>query len=510
MGPMKNYGPRHGICLVAGAHRARKRSAAALLLLIGASSTLPIEASADTLQQALNSAYRANPQLDAERARLRATDEEVSRAHANFRPVITGSGDVTYTNTNTDPPTAAGAGGTATGENTSRGFSISGTQPIFRGFRLFNTLRESEAVVRAGRETLRSVESTVLLEAVTAYMDVVRDQALVRVRENNLNVLNRDLKATQDRFAVGEVTRTDVAQAEARRAGAVSALDLARANLKTSRASYERVIGVAPSNLQEPRPADRYLPKAVAEAISISSRESPSVVAALYREQAARHTVDRIRGELLPTINLNATYGKRFNPSRVIDETETTTVAGTLSVPIYSGGEIEARVRQAKHTHVSRLQEIEQNRALVQQQVVAAWSLLEASRAQLQSDQAQVAANRTALNGVREEERVGQRTLLDVLNAEQELLLSEVNLITTKRNIVVNSYSVLSTIGRLNIQELGVSSSVYDPEVHYNEVRRKWTGLSITHHDGRHEHFQAHQAAPSKDPAPSKKAAPKK
>ena len=300
-------------------------------------------------------------------------------------------------------------------------------QPIFRGFRTKNAVSAAEATVRAGWEALRTTESSVLLEAVTSYMDVVRDQAILTLRENNVTVLTRDLKATQDRFAVGEVTRTDVAQAQARRAGAVAALDLARANLKTSRAAFERVVGHPPSGLVESRPSTQ-VPKSLNESTEIGSRESPGVVAALYREQAARFNIDLIRGERLPTVQLEANYGRRFDASEQIEATETTTVTGRVTVPFYTGGEVEARVRQAKHTHVQRLQEIEQARTEVQAQVVTAWSQLQAAKAAVESDQASVDANRIALAGVREEERVGQRTLLDVLNAEQELLNSEVTL----------------------------------------------------------------------------------
>lgn len=444
-------------------------------------------ATAESLRDALSSAYKFNPRLDAERARLRATDEEVARANSGYRPTITGTADVAYQRTDTKPPSATD------GEVHPKGYAVNLTQPIFRGFRTLNGVREAEATVRAGRETLRLVEQSVLLEAVTAYMDVVRDQAIVRLREGNVNVLSRELKATQDRFSVGEVTRTDVAQAEARRAAAVSALDLARSNLKTSRASFERVVGHPPSGLREQRPMERLLPKSLQEAVAISARESPNVVSALYREQAARHTVDRIWGELLPTVQLEANHSHRYDPNRLVDESEVTTVTGRVSVPLYEAGEVRARVRQSKHTHVSRLQEIEQNRTEVQAAVVAAWSQLVAARAQLESDQAQVRATQTALSGVREEEKVGQRTLLDVLNAEQEALNAQVALVTTQRNLVVASYSVLSTVGRLNVADLGVSEKVYDPEVHYHEVRRKWWGISITHGDGRREHHDLWQ-----------------
>ena len=438
-------------------------------------------AAAETLKQALGATYKYNPRLDAARAIQRATDEEVPRALSGYRPSITGSADTNY-----ERQTTRGSGINSTTSSTPGGYQIGAVQPIFRGFRTKNAVSAAEATVRAQWETLRLTESQVLLEAVTAYMDVVRDQAILTLRENNVTVLTRDLKATEDRFNVGEVTRTDVAQAQARRAGAVAALDLARANLKTSRATFERVVGHPPSRLVEPG-ASTLPPKALNEAVEISARESPSVVSALYREQAARFNIDLIRGERLPTVQLEANYGRRFEPTEGIDDVETTTVTGRVNVPFYTGGEVEARVRQAKHTHVQRLQEIEQARSEVREQVITAWSQLQAAKAAEESDRISVDANRIALAGVREEERVGQRTLLDVLNAEQELLNSEVTLATDRRNLVVASYALLSTIGRLNAQELGVSGIVYDPEEHYREVRGKWFDISITHGDCRRE-----------------------
>ena len=437
---------------------------------------------AESMLEALNSTYRFNPRLDAARATLRGQDEEVARANAGYRPTINGTADVGYQNVLTTPnsPTLAG-------ETHPRGYGISSIQPLFRGFRVVETVREAEAAVRAGRETLRTVEQTVLLDAITAYSDVVRDQAIVRLRENNVRVLSEELKATQDRFAVGEVTRTDVAQSEARRAGSVSALDLARSNLKTSRANFERSVGHPANNLREQLPLRKLIPRSLDEAIAISARENPALVNAMYREQGARHTIEKIRGELLPVAQLEAGYTRRFDPSPVLDETRTTSVVGRVTMPFYTGGEVEARVRQAKQNHLARLQEIEQNRTEVQAQVVTAWASFAAAQAQLVSDQATVDSNRVALTGVRAEERVGQRTLLEVLNAEQELLNAEVALVTTKRNLVVTSYTLIQTIGRLNIQELGAEGLVYDDQAHYFEVRRKWYGLSITHGNGHHE-----------------------
>lgn len=431
---------------------------------------------AQSLRDALASAYQYNPRLDAERARQRATDEEVARAHSGYRPTVSGSAFSQYSFTSVKPP---GSSNTV-GETHPKGYSVTATQPVFNGFRTLNSVRVAEATVRSGRETLRSVEQSVLLDAATAYVDVVRDQNIVKLRENNVDVLTRELKATQDRFSVGEVTRTDVAQAEARRAAAISALDLARANLQTSRANFERTIGYPASKLTEQRPPVNLLPKSQSEAIEITLRENPTIVGALYIEQAARYTVDLTWGELLPSVNLNAQYNKTYDSTSLTDEIAATTVTGTLNVPLYDAGDVRARVRQAKQTHVSRLQQIEQARTEAKAATISAWSNLVAARAAIEADQVQVTATQTALTGVREEERVGQRTLLDVLNAEQEALNAQVQLVTDKRNLVVASYALLATCGRLSIPELGNTDIAYDVEAHHNEVRRKWWGISIT------------------------------
>jgi outer membrane protein len=319
-------------------------------------------------------------------------------------------------------------------------------------------------------------------------MDVVRDQQVLRLRENNVTVLTRELEAAETRRAAREVTKTDVAQAKARRARAVSAADLAKAELKVSRAQYERVVGHAATKVSEPPTANKHLPRSLDEALSVAEQESPNVGSALYREQAARHAVDKVWGELLPQVQLEANYSHRDDGAETTSQqTETATLTGRVTVPLYEGGSVHARVRQAKHTHVSRLQEIEQARSETQANVTAAWSRLVAARAQMRSDEVQVESNRTALDGVREEEKVGQRTLLDVLNAEQEYLDAQVALASTRRDLVVAGYALLATMGRLTSEHLGLTSTVYDPEQHYAESRRKWFGLSITHADGRRE-----------------------
>ena len=466
--------------------RGRRRGLVATLRvslasLVAVHAALTGPATAETLREAMALAYQTNPRLDAERARLRATDEDVPRAKAGFRPRASLNADTGRQIIKTTP----GSSGDGSGQTS--GYSVTAEQSLFSGYRTTNTVREAEASVRAGRENLRNVEQQVLLEAVTAYADVLRDQALVRLREGNVTVLSKDLQVAEARRAVREVTRTDVAQAQARRARALSDLDGAKSNLRTSRAVYERVIGRPPHGLSEPKPPSKLLPMNVEDVSRIAEREHPNNISALYRERAARHAVDKIWGELLPEVSVQANYGQRFSPSRVIDQQDTTSVTGRLTMPLYEGGETQARVRAAKHQHVARLQEIEQARKETEALSVTAWSRLSAARAQMQSDKSAVEAAGIALEGTREEEKVGQRTLLDVLNTEQELLNAQVNLAQTKRNIVVSSYAVLAAIGRLNMIALEATGEVYDGDVHAAEVRRKWWGVSITHADGRRE-----------------------
>jgi outer membrane protein len=474
----------------------RAQTSVLALAVTVASLLAPHAVSAETLMDALASTYATNAQLDAERARLRATDEGVSQAEGQFRPTITGNAQTGYQFQQSNPSQ------NSNGTNHPKSLGVTFTQPLFRGFRTINGINVAEAQVRAGREVLRNTEQTVLLAAITAFMDVVRDQAILKLRENNQKVLADTLRSTQDQFKVGEVTRTDVAQAEASLAAAVSAIELARANLKSSRATYERYIGHPPSNLVEAKPLGKVLPLSLDAAIGIATQETPAVVSALYNEQAARFNIDLIRGELLPTVSVQGSFTDSYPDSKnngsalgnalgistgQPNETRTTTVTGQLTVPIYEQGIVYSRVRAAKHTQLAAIQEIQRARTESQAAIVAAWSQHKAARAQLASDQSAVEANRVALTGVREEEKVGQRTKLDVLNAEQAYLNAQVNLVTTRHNVVVNDYTVMQAIGRLNVQELAASGQVYDVEEHYFEVRRKWWGLDITHADGRHE-----------------------
>jgi outer membrane protein len=444
----------------------------------------------------LSDAYLINPVLNAERARLRATDEQVALAKSGLRPFVSGEADWNYVNQNSDRGGAGGgrrgggsaanaanaidlsaAGISSDGVTHPHGYSVQLTQPLFEGFQNLNAIRQAKSTVQAARESLRSVEQTVLLDAVTAYVNVVRDTAIVRLRENDVSVLTEQLKATKDRFDVGEVTRTDVAQAEARRSEALSTLAAAQANLKTSRAAYEQIIGHPPGNLDTPPSIRHLLPRALDEAMTLGDGENPIILAAVYQEEASLYAVQQIMGELLPEVTLEAQYEKRFDQSKSLKELETTTVTGRVNVPFYQGGSVSARVRQAKETNNQLKKEVEDSRLRVHADVIANWGILQSSGPAIASAQAAVDANKIALTGVREEEKVGQRTTLDVLDAQRELLNSQIGLVTALRDRVVAEYSLYAAVGRMDAQTLGLSVPYYDPIEHYDIVKNKWFGL---------------------------------
>jgi outer membrane protein len=450
----------------------RLRGGAALVCAFLVVTAFGRPASAETLEQALSDAYLINPVLNAERARLRATDEQVALAKSGLRPFVSGEADWNYVNQNSDRGGAGGgrrnnnsaanaidlsaAGISSDGVTHPHGYSVQLTQPLFEGFQNLNAIRQAKSTVQAARESLRSVEQTVLLDAVTAYVNVVRDTAIVRLRENDVSVLTEQLKATKDRFDVGEVTRTDVAQAEARRSEALSTLAAAQANLKTSRAAYEQIIGHPPGNLDTPPSIRHLLPRALDEAMTLGDGENPIILAAVYQE---------------------AEYEKRFDQSKSLKELETTTVTGRVNVPFYQGGSVSARVRQAKETNNQLKKEVEDSRLRVHADVIANWGILQSSGPAIASAQAAVDANKIALTGVREEEKVGQRTTLDVLDAQRELLNSQIGLVTALRDRVVAEYSLYAAVGRMDAQTLGLSVPYYDPIEHYDIVKNKWFGL---------------------------------
>jgi len=442
-------------------------------IIVGFLSLTPYAASAETLESVLANTYRGNPELNAERQKLRAVDEEETRARSGYRPKLNLNADITSRRVESEPSQSTD------GRRRDGGYTVSLTQPIFRGLRTINSIRKADADIYAGREDLRTVEQRVFINAVTAYVNVIRDRAVLRLRRSNVSVLAQQKRATLDRFQVGEVTKTDVAQSKARYSGAVSELNFAQANLKGSRAVFQEIIGHNPNGLKSPRAITKYLPRSLQIAIKRGLDEHPSILAATYREMSATHTVHVIRGELLPEINFEGSFQDRFHPARGVNRVSTTTVRGTFKMPLYAGGEITARVRQAKHVVLQRRQDLRTARRRVRADVISTWGRVVSTKAKLIADMSQVSANRTALDGVREEEKVGQRTVLNVLDAQQELLDSQVTLAITRRDLLVARYTLLAATGRLSAVELGLRAGYYDPKEHYDHVRRKRYGTRV-------------------------------
>jgi outer membrane protein len=442
-------------------------------------------------------AYGNNPTLNAQRANVRSTDENVPRAKSGFRPRITGAADtsVNYTETR-----ALGVSRDQTTLNTGAGLTLD--QNIFNGNRTVNSVRQAESAVLGARETLRNTEQNTLLDAATSYMNVLRDTAILNLQRNNIEVLEEQLRQVRDRFNVGEVTRTDVAQSEARLALAQSQAAVAEANLRSSIGRYQQVVGVEPRSLAPGQPLDRLVPRSLEDAQRLAQAEHPAIKASLHGVDVAALQVRITEGELYPTLGFRGTLsnrrttllagvpslqggGSQSDPD-AIGESSTTfsgSAALALSVPIYEGGEVYARTRQAKETEGQRRLEADSIRDQVRALVITSWGAYEAARSQIAAGRAQVEAAETALAGVREEARVGQRTTLDVLNAQQELLNARVNLIAAQRDRVVRSYEVVQATGRLNARYLGLRVDVYSPQLHYDQVKDLWGGLTTP--DGR-------------------------
>jgi outer membrane protein len=444
-------------------------------------------ASADTLEGALVQAYQNNPTLNAQRASVRATDEGVPQALAGYRPRVSFNGSIgqQYSDTTTRSQTL-GTGNTYTqfsGTMTPSNFGVTATQTLYNGFQTPNRTRQAESQVQAARENLRVGEQAVLLSAVTAYMNLLRDGAILDLQRRNVEVLQEQLRQTRDRFNVGEVTRTDVAQSESRLAAGRSQVLNAEAVYKASVATYRQVIGVEPGKLAPGSPVDRFSPHNLPAAVGLATATHPAVTTAQYNVDAALLQVKVAEGALYPTLALQGNVQQSYETSLLGLKSFNASVIGQLTVPIYQGGAEYSLIRQAKETLGQRRLDLDSSRDQVRQSVVQAWGQLEAAKANIDATQAQVQASEIALNGVREEARVGQRTTLDVLNAQQELVNARVSLVSAQRDRVVASYTLLSAVGRLSPQVLALRVPVYDSNVHYQQVRDTWAGVRTP--DGR-------------------------
>lgn len=438
-----------------------------------------LPAAAQTMDSALARAYSGNPTLNSQRAAVRATDENVPQALSGYRPRITASADIGASIVDSNLPGSPNS----TSRLAPRGAGVQVTQNIFDSGRTRNTVSQSESQVLGARATLRNTEQNVLLDAATSYMNVLRDTAILNLNRNNVEVLEEQLRQTRDRFQVGEVTRTDVAQAEARLSQAQSQAILAESNLKTSVARFRQNIGVEPRQLAPGRPIENLLPKSLSVALTGALSNHPAIIAALHGVDAAELQVKVTESDLYPTFGVTGTVQQRYDSTLFGDNRLSASIVGALTIPIYEGGQVYARTRQAKETAGQRRIDVDTQRDTVRAAVVSAWGGLDAAKAQIVAAQAQVEAASTALAGVREEAKVGQRTTLDVLNAQQELVIARSTLVTAQRDRVVASYAVLSAIGRLSSQTLKLKAETYDARQHYDQVKGLWWGTQTP--DGR-------------------------
>ena len=451
--------------------------AAAAVLATGLAVVGGQPAGAQTLAEALADAYATNPTLAAARAELRAVNEGVPQALANWRPSVSVTG--TAGKTRIDSETS-----TSSNQETLTPITVSASvvQPLYRGGRTLAATARAEQEVQAQRATLRSVEQSVLLRAATAYMNVWRDQSVVAFNENNEKVIERQLEATRDRFTVGEVTRTDVAQAETRLATATAERIGAEGALRANQAVYEEVTGKRPGVLPPPPPLTG-LPTNLDQVIRLSVSRNPEILAASFAEKAARQRVREVRGELYPTVEISASLSHSEESSARGSETRRAQILAEVTIPLYQQGAVSSRVRQARQISNQRRIEIEETRRRTGQESISAWEGLQTARAQIRSFETGVGAAEIALEGVRQENQVGARTILDILDAEQELLDAQVNLVRSQRDEIVAGFAVLAAIGQLIARDLELAVEVYDPEVDYLNVRNAWFGLGINGKD---------------------------
>lgn len=468
-------------------------AAAAVAIVLSALSSGFAEA--DTLEWALGQAYLNNPQLNSQRAIARQADEAVPQALSGYRPKVSVAASAgeqyqqTLAKAGRDPITGQQNYTNAEANFAPRSVGLTATETLYNGNQNATRTRQAESGVSAARETLRLIEQNVLLNAATAYMNLLRDEATLDLQRRNVQVLQEQLRQTRDQFNVGEVTKTDVAQAESRLAGGRSQVLAAESNYVSSKAVYRQAIGVEPGKLAPGSPVDRLSPKVLSEAIARGRALNPTVTAAMFGVDVAKLQVSFNEGALLPTLNLVTNIENLWEQNLGVAPNTGTlqqfnaTIMGQLSVPLYQGGAEYSNIRQAKEALGQKRLDLETARDQAQASVIQAWGQLEAAKAQIQATQSQVTAAEIALNGVREEARVGQRTTLDVLNAQQELVNDRVALVSAQRDRVVASYTLLSSVGGLTAQRLGLKVPVYDPIVHYTQVRDSWAG--VRNPDGR-------------------------
>lgn len=447
-----------------------------LSLCAGAAlAVLTVPVFAQSLPEALVRAYQTNPQLNAARAGQRARHENVSQALAGYRPQLVASLSAGLQDVRSLLPN----GNVDTGSLRPWQIGLTLTQTLFNGFKTQNSVRAAEAQVRSGREALRNVGRGVLLDAVTAYANVLANQMLVDSQHQNVAFLEETLNISRRRLAAGDVTPTDVAQAEARYSRGQADLKSAQVSLATSKAIFLQVIGIQPIRLTAPTSIEGLLPRTQDDAAALGNKQHPAIIAAGFDIDVAQLGVSIAEGSLLPSATLqgSVTRGRDTDPTMDKKGLDQASVIGQATVPIYDGGTAASQVRQAKELVAQSRVVLDQVRAQTQTAIVAAWTALDGARVLVLAGESEVRAATLALEGVKKEAASGQRTTLDVLNAQQDLIGARARLIQAERDRVIASYSLLSAVGHLDVQTLKLKTPNYLPEVHYHQVRDAWQGL---------------------------------
>jgi outer membrane protein len=430
---------------------------------------------AESLPEALAKAYQTNPQLNAERARQRATDENVPQALAGYRPQILASlsgGLQAVRNLLPDNTVQS-----ATLKPWQIGVTV--TQVLFNGFKTANSVRVAELQVQSGREALRNVGQGVLLDAVTAYTNVLANQTLVEAQRANVAFLRETQGITQKRLNAGDVTPTDTAQAEARLNRGLADLNAAEVSLAISQATYAQVIGNPPAQLRPAETVDRYLPRSRDDATNLAFREHPAVMAAGFDVDVASTTIRVAESSLMPSVTVqgNASHSSQSDPTLSTFATDQASIIGQLNQPIYDGGTTASQTRQAKEVTAQSRLVLDQVRNQAKTAAISAWVANEGAKIAVSASESEVRAAAVALAGVQKEAAGGQRTTVDVLNSQQDLISARARLIGAQRDRVIASYTLLSAIGRLDVKTLSLNTPDYLPEVHYHQVRDAWQGL---------------------------------
>lgn len=438
-------------------------------------SALSGTANAQSIFEALSSAYNTNPTLQAQRAYLRAVDENVAIAKSGYRPNIYLQGS--YTDADVDSNIAP-----KNQDNTKTSLAAKVSQPLFNGFSTVNGVKSADSLVRSEQNNLYNVEQQVFLEASTAYLDVVKNTAIVDLQKNNEKLLKKRLDETKERFNVGEVTRTDVSQAQARYSKAISDRIASEGDLEASKAVYARIIGENPGKLNYPSDIRELLPKNFNDALDYTRVNNYSIKRAKELLNSKTYDVAANNGALLPTVTLdgevskNKTSGDMYDENPEIDNVQW---GVNMKVPLYSAGETRAKIRQSKYQKWQAQEQVMEAERQAVSDVTSSWEYMMSNKAKIKSIKDQVKANEVALDGVQKEEALGNRTILDVLDAYQELLNSNVEEVKARRDFYVSGMSLLLSMGKLTAEELKLNVDLYDAKKYYKETRGKWLSLSV-------------------------------